>query len=126
MNLGVRKMKKINLIKLVPMVMMGFALTVQAQGDIATKSVSWTPSTPSAITIDYPVTRVSGKMILEATGTEIVSMESGSLENWMFQPEYLINGNTSDIENWMLDDQHLTNEINQVEGWMKDPGYLTR
>ena len=126
MNLGVRKMKKINLIKLVPMVMMGFALTVQGQGDIATKLVSWTPSVPSAITIDYPVTRVSGTMMLEAAVYENVNQESGALENWMFQSSYLNSVNPFAIECWMLDDQYLSTEKNQVESWMKDPGYLSR
>ena len=58
-------MKKIYLIKLVPIVLMGFVLTVQAQGNIATKRVSWTPSVSVAHTIDYPVIRVAGKMVIE-------------------------------------------------------------
>ncbi len=125
MNLGVRKMKKINLIKLVPMVLMGFALTVQAQGDIATKRVSWMPTAPAANTIDYPVIRVASKVVVEPVVSETAIEVVGSLECWMFQPEYLDFVYPSDIEGWMLNDQHLSTENSQVENWMKDPGYLT-
>lgn len=118
-------MKKINLIKLVPIVLMGFALTVQAQGNIATKRVSWTPSVSVANTIDYPVIRVAGKMVIEPVVSEIANEVMSTLECWMFQPEYLDVVYPSDIEGWMLDDQHLSTENNLVESWMKDPGYLS-
>ena len=125
MNLGVRKMKKINLIKLVPIILMGFALTVQAQGNIATKRVSWTPSVSVAHTIDYPVIRVAGKMVIEPVISGIANEVMSTLECWMFQPEYLDVVYPSDIEGWMLDDQHLSNENYLIESWMKDPGYLS-
>jgi len=118
-------MKKIYLIKLVPIVLMGFVLTVQAQGNIATKRVSWTPSVSVAHTIDYPVIRVAGKMVIEPVVSEIANEVMGTLECWMFQSEYLDVVYPSDIEGWMLDDQHLSNENYLIESWMKDPGYLS-
>ena len=118
-------MKKIYLIKLVPIVLMGFVLTVQAQGNIATKRVSWTPSVSVAHTIDYPVIRVAGKMVIEPVVSEIANEVMGTLECWMFQSEYLDVVYPSDIEGWMLDDQYLSTDNNLVESWMKDPGYLS-
>jgi hypothetical protein len=125
MNLGVRKMKKINLIKFVPIVLMGFALSVQAQGYIASKRVSWTPSAPVAVTHDYPVIRVVGKITVDPFVSETVIEDSSTLECWMFQEEYLDIVYPSVIEGWMLAEQYLSTENVPVENWMKDPGYLS-
>ena len=107
------------------MVLMGFALSVQAQGDLTSKTVSWTPTVPVTNTIDYPVIKVASKLAFETTVSENTTELVGPLEPWMFQTEYLDIVYPSDIESWMLDDQHLSTDNNQVESWMKDPGYLS-
>jgi hypothetical protein len=125
MILGGSKMKLKNLIKIAPMFLLVFTLSVQAWGDEHIKRISISPIEPATLTLDWPVSRITVKsdginIIMPWTDCTIEEMES-----WMFNEEYLASEEPlSEVEGWMLEAGYLEAESQPVEGWMADASYL--
>jgi hypothetical protein len=144
MKLGGSKMKTINMIKIVPMVLLGFALSVQAQGDFKVTRVSQGNSQPVVFSLDYPVIKSGAPTIVKAEtffqADRVIELEgwmfndnylqadaSNQVEAWMTDKDYLDSESPNPVENWMMDSKYLDNEtVLPVESWMLNDSYLTK
>jgi len=124
MKLGGTKMKTINMIKIVPMVLLGFALSVQAQGDFKVTRVSQGNNQPLSFTMDYPVIKAGAPSIVK-TDSFYQADQVIELEGWMFKDNYLQTDVNNQIEPWMADESYLNEESSvSVESWMMNDNYL--
>lgn len=137
-------MKSANMIKIVSMILMGFALSVQGQGDFRITKSSHTSNQPIVYSYDYPVVRSTARIIEIVPSNQLEMDQIVEIENWMFSPAYLLNEESTPVESWMLQSEFLSGEVAvvenwmmeedyldaesvlQVEGWMKDPNYLKK
>jgi hypothetical protein len=124
MKLGGTKMKTINMMKIVPMVLLGFALSVQAQGDFKVTRVSQGNHQPAMVNWDYPVIKAGAPLIIKVDSF-FQAEQVIDLQDWMFQSDYLQNDNVNLVEPWMTDETYLSEESPVcLENWMKDEDYL--
>ena len=105
-------MKTMNLIKIIPVVMLGFALSTSA--GTAKGHDGRTYHAEMEVTMESWMFDSS-----YLSGAEI------SVEPWMMDNHWLDQSAESvAIESWMLDESYLDEEIPVIETWMTDESYL--
>jgi len=118
-------MKKMNLIKIAPALLLVLVLSLNGRGnDLMLRVPSVEHGLVTSVS-DYPVTRVLAGSSLSDTYVNYMEHEDSGLEGWMFSEAYLNMDKTSvSLESWMLDGNYLGEEAVGIEGWMADPEYL--
>jgi hypothetical protein len=105
-------MKTMKLLKILPVVLLGLILSVNAGASTIRDEVSVN-------------TEMTVQMESWMFDTNYLSGLAQTVEAWMFDNTWLDRGTVEmTVEGWMLDDDYLNAESQSVEPWMLDSGYL--
>lgn len=147
---GGNKMKVKNLIKLLPALVLGIAITGNVLANDhrdyhksikAEKVFTLRPSNfvsgpnmtfneDRIMDLEQMMNRISQvRVSFETGGTPglVINFEPNDvsdLEDWMFEQDYLSEEKTPGIEDWMMDTNYIESKTAPVESWMLDNDYL--
>ncbi|MFA6128762.1 MAG: hypothetical protein WC699_15790 [Bacteroidales bacterium] len=105
-------MKTMKFIKIIPVVLMGLFLSVNA----GAATINDNDNVTSEVAVVMESWMFDSNYLITAEPV---------VENWMFDATWLDQSTDSPaFENWMLDENYLGEEKSMVESWMMDANYL--